>query len=198
MEGEAAPKKEPREPVAERLIPVLALAICGAIGLYFAVPYARFLFPTSHVSAKSPIAVAVNRARQVILCLRLYSADHDGNYPAKIEDLVAYGVITQAEWDKIKNFELAADGKPRPWDVSLDLNDTEDAALPLVVSPMPTKEGTYIMGMNDGSVTTTRKKADFDAVMERLKEHREAKAALSSGAPAVAAPASGAPPGPPR
>jgi len=113
----------------------------------------KFLF-----NKKSDMSIAINHCRQVIIALRLYSADHDGKYPdAALPDakhsnevfrrLFVEGVCTD---ESIFGSPRSDVGKPdgnigkppdflealRPgenhWAIAAGLNDSSDSSYPLV------------------------------------------------------------------
>ncbi len=150
-------------------------ALLWIIGILVLLVVVGLSIPTlTRVCVIDPFTRHISNARQLITALRIYSSDQVGNYPQSLDDLVKEGVIERDVLDKFMRYDLAPDGKPREWIVNLDLADSDPGYLPLVIAPEPTKDGKYIIGMNDGSVGTENKKG-YDELMERLMEFREGR-----------------------
>lgn len=94
----------------------------------------------------------ISNARQLITALRIYSSDHSGEYPEKLEDLVKEEILDPGEpFGKLTHGIMQKQMKI-PWMVLEGLNDSAPGGLPLVVSPIPLHGSRYIMGSNDSSV----------------------------------------------
>lgn len=123
----------------------------------------------------------ISNARQLITALRIYSADHGGEYPKKLEDLVKEEILDPGEpFEKLTHGIMQKQMKI-PWLVLGGLNDSAPGGLPLVVSPIPLHGSRYVMGYNDSSVelvSPEKYQAAMTAWKTWLKEHHKGRTAI--------------------
>ncbi len=125
-------------------------AACAVVVLVISVA-ATF---AARVSYASRLSKEIEKVRRIIVCLRLCTSE-DGQYPKDLNEIVKAGAMNKDDWDKLIHFDAAADHTPQPWIIALDLGDWDPGDLPLVISPTATKDGKYVIGMNDSSVALT-------------------------------------------
>ncbi|MEI6533762.1 MAG: hypothetical protein WCN98_00365 [Verrucomicrobiaceae bacterium] len=91
----------------------------------------------------------MSRMKQVVICLKLYAADHDGNYPAQLSELTKDGITDDA---RLLDFVNPATHEHQAWIYNNNLTDSSDGRALLLAAPVSSKNGKRLAAFNDGSV----------------------------------------------
>lgn len=89
---------------------------------------------------------ALSNGRQVLLAVKMYSAEHDSNYPAELSELVSGGQLAQPELLMVGN-------EKQPWLYDRTLTDTSPGISIVLAAPFTVKSGsreTRVVIRNDG------------------------------------------------
>lgn len=93
----------------------------------------------------------ISNGREVVLALKLYAGDHDGRYPATLQELITSGTLTNAE---LLTLASTPTGEKKPWLYDKTLTDTSPGICMVLAAPFTTGAGgkqTRIVVRNDGS-----------------------------------------------
>ena len=123
-------------------IPIVAVAAAIAIPSF------------AKVSMQANQIKAVNNAKQIVIAMKMYASDNDGNYPPTLDALIEEGILNDR---KLFQFPPAMDVPGQEWDYrGAGPTDSEPGNLIVLTSRMPDRTGTKIIARNDGSVQVER------------------------------------------
>lgn len=136
------------------------LAIAGLITGYLC--FALFLFAVVASMAMSSFTnaqlaarqmQAVQNAKQLVVGMRLYAADHDSNLPPTLETLFEEGLVTDRKLLEVPGILKANSG----WEYSgAGLKDSGDGNTVILISRESYRRGERIVAHLDGSVEVAR------------------------------------------
>lgn len=162
------------------LLPLLMIGSGGALGLL--VHHLSYLprEPFFYFDDVWDSTRNISNARQLITALLIYSADHNGEYPGRLEDLLAEEILDEEQFEQLSHALMQKQMKI-PWLVLGGLNDSAPGDLPLVVSPIPLHGRRYVMGTNDSSVGVVQPE-EYHAAMARweawLRAHNKPRTTI--------------------
>ena len=146
VENSLATKSRRSPGVKRALLLVFAVVLVGAVAIPF----------ISKRGEREKITRAISEARQIVTALRIYSADHDGEYPASLHELVTAGTLPESLL-----YRLLPDGsKEARWIYFPGLKDSDGESRPVIVEADP-KDGRMFVGLNDSSIVTDRDLQSF-------------------------------------
>lgn len=93
----------------------------------------------------------ISNGREVMLALKLYAGDHDGKYPAELQELITSGTLTNAD---LLTLASTPTEEKKPWLYDKTLTDTSPGICMVLAAPFTTGSGgkkTRIVVRNDGS-----------------------------------------------
>ncbi|WP_009965870.1 hypothetical protein [Verrucomicrobium spinosum] len=111
---------------------------------------------------------SIGKARQLNTALRIYASEHNGAYPLHLSDVVASGILSQQQFDRLSLAALS-DGIPVPWIYFGGLHESLPGTTPLLMHPLPSHGGKRIVALNDSSVSLLISQ-DYDDVVKRWRE----------------------------
>lgn len=154
-----------------RLLGGLAILMLGSISLVRLATHTTKLIrnDTVGVPARSWAGVATGNARQLTTSLRIYAAEHNGNFPRQLGELVDKGILSPEQFNKL-NFAAQADGLPIPWVYCNGLHESAPGSVPLLMQPIPGRGGKHIVAFKDSSVDFIPA-GQYDEGINRWKEN---------------------------
>lgn len=105
----------------------------------------------------------MSNARQIVTCLRIWSSEHEGQYPERLEQLFIDGALDE---NRIFYYVTEPGNTPELFEYLHGLNDSDPANIPLVVAPRATPRGVWVMAMNDSSIITVKTEEFNKAISE--------------------------------
>jgi hypothetical protein len=122
----------------------------------------------NEVSHNARATKEMNKARQVIITLKVYSADHDGKYPKDLKELLADN-SPYLEDEKLLSCLNPTTHVAETWLYNAGHTDFDSGDIIILLSPTPDKKGNRIAGYNDGSVRqiTEEEAASF---LQKIKQ----------------------------
>lgn len=126
------------------LIPLVAVAAAIAIPSF------------SRVSMQANHMKAVSNAKQIVIAMKMYASDNDGNYPPTLEALIEEGILTEHD-RRLFQFPPTMDVPGQEWEYrGAGHSDSDPGNLIVLTSRMPDRTGNKIVARNDGSVQVER------------------------------------------
>ncbi|MCF7789048.1 MAG: DUF4190 domain-containing protein [Prosthecobacter sp.] len=96
----------------------------------------------------------VSNARQLVIAMKMYAAEHDGNYPPSLETLYTEQITTDR---KLLEFPEAMDVPGQGWDYrGAELTDHSEGNAILLVTKQADLSKKKIVAHNDGSVQVVK------------------------------------------
>lgn len=143
-----------------------------AIGSFAAVNVASasFLLVRDGVGApdRGWMGESIGKARQLNTALHIYASENNGTYPRHLSDVVASGILSQQQFDRLSLAALS-DGIPVPWIYFGGLHESLPGTTPLLMHPLPSHGGKRIVALNDSSVSLLISQ-DYDDVVKHWRE----------------------------
>ncbi|WP_395736629.1 DUF4190 domain-containing protein [Prosthecobacter sp.] len=136
------------------------MAIAGLVmgylgfGLTFIAILASLAVPAfTSVQSKGNQMKAVNNARQLVLAMRQYSADHDGSFPPTLESLYEEQYVTDR---RLLEFPAAMDVPGQGWEYRGNgVKDTDSSTI-VLISKQPDRSKMKIVARSDGSASVEK------------------------------------------
>lgn len=100
---------------------------------------------------RSWTGVAIGNARQLTTSLLIYAAEHNGEFPANLGELVENGILSPEQFDQW-GFATQSDGLPIPWVYFKGLHESTPGSSPLLMHLLPGKGGKRIVAFKHSSV----------------------------------------------
>ncbi len=122
------------------------------------------------VQAQASQQQVINHGKQLVIAIKVYAADHDGKYPAKLKQLISTGILDKPELLTV----VEKKGKEGlPWLYDRSLTDSSDGdrivlAAPFTIKGSADKE-TRVVVRNDGSGAEIPEEEFQEAKGEELK-----------------------------
>jgi type II secretory pathway pseudopilin PulG len=100
---------------------------------------------------------AVNNAKQIVMGMKQYAADHDGKYPPTIETLFEEQILTDR---KLLEFPGTVNVPGQGWDYrGAEFGDTDPGNVIVLMTKQADRSKKKIVARNDGSVAVERASA---------------------------------------
>ncbi len=121
-------------------------------GLIFIAILASLAIPAfTQVQIKGNQVKAVSNAKQIVLGMKQYAADHEGKYPATLEPLFEEQILTDR---KLLEFPSQLNVPGQGWEyLGAGHTDTDPGNLIILTSRMADRTKKKIIARNDGSVS---------------------------------------------
>ena len=140
-----------------------SMAIAGLVmgylgfGLTFLAILASLAVPAfSAVQQQGQQMKVVNNARQLVIALKQYAAEHEGKYPPTLETLFEEQILTDR---KILEFPTHLNVPGQGWDYrGATLTDHSERNIVLLVTKQADRSKKKIVAHNDGSVEVVKEK----------------------------------------
>ena len=114
-----------------------------------------------------------NYGRQLIISMKSYAEDRDGNYPASLADIftASQGYIYPVGYAELALWHPCDGTTSEPWlYLGAGLSDNTPSDIIILASPRSDR-GKRIVGRNDGSVDPIAE-ADFAALLDKLHRYQ--------------------------
>ena len=142
---------------------LLTILIAGLVmgylgfGLTFLAILASLAVPAfSAVQQQGQQMKVVNNARQLVIALKQYAAEHEGKYPPTLETLFEEQILTDR---KILEFPTHLNVPGQGWDYrGATLTDHSERNIVLLVTKQADRSKKKIVAHNDGSVEVVKEK----------------------------------------
>jgi hypothetical protein len=129
-------------------IAIATLVLVG-VGIVFTLSVGAY----GNIGEKKRLMQGLVTAQQLSKAIRLYDADHAGEYPATLDELVPSGKITKEALDQANAFKPAGwEGEPGFEYFGAEMNARADGGKTLLRSRCWKPGGARILVTNDGSV----------------------------------------------
>lgn len=137
----------------------IAGLVMGYLGfvLVFVAILASLAVPAfSAVQQKGVQMKVVTNARQLVLGMRQYAADHEGKFPPSIETLYEEQILTDR---KLLEFPAAMNVPGQGWEYrGAEITDKSPATAIVLITKVPDRTKKRIVARNDGSAEVIREK----------------------------------------
>ncbi|MCB1277378.1 DUF4190 domain-containing protein [Prosthecobacter sp.] len=138
----------------------LAGVITGYLGfcfIFLAILAALAVPAFNQVARQSDQMKAMNNARQIVIAMKQYAAEHEGKNPATLDVLFDEKILMDR---KVLEFPPQMNVPGQGWEyLGAGHTDTDPGNLVIMTSKKPDRTGKIIVARNDGSVSVEREGA---------------------------------------
>ncbi|CAN5889061.1 hypothetical protein BH11VER1_BH11VER1_00190 [soil metagenome] len=106
------------------------------LGPFFLVGLGLLASMLNRTSSIGGTTKMIMNGKQLVMCVLLYSSDHDGKFPHTLQELVDTEVLSRPELDKLLTHPYAKPQKFMDWIYLPDLSDKTAPYFPVLISPV--------------------------------------------------------------